>query len=315
MPNYNHLRYLEERLNSILHQSFKNFECIMLDDASSDDSVIILKEYQSKDSRFKLVQNDINSGSTFEQWNQGISLASGKYIWVAESDDFSDLSFLDKLISRLEENNSLSLAYSQSIIVNESSQVITSWNFDSSIFDNSFSMDGIRFVTDYLLFSNVIPNASAVIFRRDLFEDVGRASPVLKSNGDWILWIKMLLKGDIYFESTPLNFFRKHDFSVTAIINKSIDSNNTIYNRTIALRLELNKYLGSFKENKYQNLYRQNKRQLSFNWGNYGLFLKSQGYIFNSLYFIFKSTIYPKFQTYYLKKFIFGRHYNYLFKK
>jgi len=315
VPCYNHSRYLHERLDTILHQSFKDFECIMLDDASDDISVEILKEYECKDFRFRLYKNEINSGSTFEQWNLGVSLSSGKYIWIAESDDFSHFCFLETLVSKLEGNALVCLAFSQSRIVDETSCEIGNWSYNHLLFEHSFTKAGVEFIENHLIFSNFIPNASAVVFRRHLFEEVGRALPALKSNGDWNLWIKILLKGDVYFESTPLNYYRKHDLSVTAIINKDIASKNTIYNRMIALRMELNNYLANFKEDKYKALYSENKNQLSYNWGNYGLFLKSQGYFWISLYFIFKSSIYPKFKTYYFKKFIFGRHYNYLFKE
>jgi glycosyltransferase involved in cell wall biosynthesis len=315
VPSYNHSRYLPERLDTILHQSFKDFECIILDDASYDGSIKILREYVSSDLRFKLLQNDTNSGSTFEQWNQGVSLASGKYIWIAESDDFSDLYFLENLVLKLEENNSIVLAYCDSLIIDEYSQVIGNWEHDSSVFNKNFCMDGIKFVTRHLIYKNVIPNASAVVFRRDCYEKVGGAMPTLKSNGDWELWIKLLLQGDIYFNCSTLNYFRRHDLSVTAVLNNDMNIKSSIFERMIDLRLNLKKYLDCFNGVQYEQLQKENNLQLSLCWGDYGLFLKNKGYIFGSFYYILKSSFYPNLKTYFLKKFFFGSFYNYLFSK
>lgn len=72
VPNYNHVKYLRQRLESIYNQTYNKFEVILLDDASTDESVEVLKEYQSKYSeKTTLVINDQNSGNTFKQWKKG----------------------------------------------------------------------------------------------------------------------------------------------------------------------------------------------------------------------------------------------------
>lgn len=94
IPNFNHSRFLRERLESVFNQTFEDFEVILLDDASTDSSVEILEEY-AKDPRVShLVVNKENSGSPFRQWQRGIELSQGKYIWIAESDDSCDPDFL-----------------------------------------------------------------------------------------------------------------------------------------------------------------------------------------------------------------------------
>jgi len=83
VPNYNHARFLRQRLDSILTQTYQDFELILLDDCSTDDSRTILKEYAA-DPRVRLELNEANSGSPFKQWNKGVQLAQGKYVWIAE---------------------------------------------------------------------------------------------------------------------------------------------------------------------------------------------------------------------------------------
>ena len=92
VPSYNHAQYLEDRIESILKQSYSQFEVILLDDLSSDHSAEIL-EIQNHPKVSHCIINKQNSGSTFCQWNKGIHLAKGYLIWIAESDDVADSQF------------------------------------------------------------------------------------------------------------------------------------------------------------------------------------------------------------------------------
>ncbi|MEG1485647.1 MAG: glycosyltransferase family 2 protein, partial [Bacteroidales bacterium] len=114
IPSYNHALYLQERIESILNQSFQNFEMIILDDKSPDDSHKIIKKYENHPKVSHCIINKKNSGSTFSQWNKGLELAKGELIWIAESDDIADHEFLATLVPQFEKNPQLVLAYSQS---------------------------------------------------------------------------------------------------------------------------------------------------------------------------------------------------------
>src|SRR3984893_17231816 len=96
IPNYNHAAYLRQRIDTVLRQTYQDFEVILMDDCSTDDSRTIISEYSS-DPRIRIELNETNSGSTFRQWKKGIALARGEYIWIAESDDYSDERFLEQL--------------------------------------------------------------------------------------------------------------------------------------------------------------------------------------------------------------------------
>ena len=76
VPNYNHGKYLKERLNSIFNQTYSNYEVILLDDFSTDSSKKILSEYSENPKVSQCVLNETNSGNIFIQWNKGIALAS-----------------------------------------------------------------------------------------------------------------------------------------------------------------------------------------------------------------------------------------------
>ena len=88
VPNYNHAKYLNQRIDSILNQTYTDFELILLDDCSTDDSREVLLSYKEHPKVTHVVFNDKNSNCTFKQWEKGIKLAKGKYIKFLDSDDF-----------------------------------------------------------------------------------------------------------------------------------------------------------------------------------------------------------------------------------
>ena len=97
----NHARFLPKRVDSILGQTFQDFELILLDDCSTDDSRSILSKY-ADDPRVRIELNEVNSGSPFKQWNEGVRLAHGGYVWIAESDDYADEKLLERLVAVLD---------------------------------------------------------------------------------------------------------------------------------------------------------------------------------------------------------------------
>lgn len=105
IPNFNHHPYLQKRLDSIFNQTHQNFEVIILDDASTDSSLSLLDRYKNHPKVSHYILNSKNSGSPFKQWKKGLALAKGDYIWIAESDDFCDLNFLESQLHHLEKND------------------------------------------------------------------------------------------------------------------------------------------------------------------------------------------------------------------
>ncbi len=172
VPSYNHEKYLVQRLESILNQTYPNFEVILLDDCSTDHSKEILSEYAENPKVSHCVFNKINSGNTFTQWNKGIELVKGNYIWIAESDDFCELNFLEELIQPFLLDPEIKLVYCQSNRVDEKGKIIGNWinhtnDLDSTLFLTNFVMSGNEFIERFLIHKNVIPNASGVVIRKD----------------------------------------------------------------------------------------------------------------------------------------------------
>ncbi len=214
IPNYNHAPFLKERIESLLQQTYKDFEIIILDDCSADNSRDIIESYRFHHSISKISYNETNSGSTFKQWQKGIALSAGKYIWIAESDDWCEPTLLEELVNGMEQNENVAIGYCGAVVVNENEILYTSAS-------NKFKevLNGIAFIKSHMIESNLIFNASMAIFKKDCFNKISSEYTSYKFCGDWLFWIMLAQKGDVYISGKYLNYFRKHSADVS---NKSM---------------------------------------------------------------------------------------------
>lgn len=214
IPNYNHAKYLEKRIQSILHQTYQDFEIIYLDDASSDDSNQVFSQF-ADNPKITAIFNEKNSGSPFKQWNKGVKNSSGEYIWIAESDDYADKTFLATLVDKLDKYPNVGLAYCESWMVDGDDNILKSFKetltyCDSKRWEEDFINNGKAERDNFLLYENTIPNASGILIRRSIYEQAGYANETMRLSSDWMLWAKILLISDIAFVAEPLNYFRTH---------------------------------------------------------------------------------------------------------
>ena len=114
VPNYNYEQYIEARLQTIFEQNYPIYEVIILDDASSDSSVDLIKDkIKKQNTDSKLIVNTANSGSVFKQWANGVEISTGDYIWIAEADDLSAPEFLEEVIKGFDESDTV-ISYCES---------------------------------------------------------------------------------------------------------------------------------------------------------------------------------------------------------
>lgn len=227
IPNYNHARFLRERIDSVLGQTYQDFELILLDDASTDESAKVLEEYRSHPKVKALEINATNSGSTFRQWNKGIALCSGRYIWVAESDDTAEPVLLERLVSLLEANPNAGIAYCGTWAIDESGRKIGVVDDCARIMGTNkwrqdFCESGRDLLASYMVVMNVIPNASAVVFKKEVFVAAGGAAESMQLCGDWMLWSRMFANAGVCFIAEPLNHFRHHPISVRSETRRNL---------------------------------------------------------------------------------------------
>lgn len=268
VPNYNHAPYLPERLESIFNQSFKDFEVILLDDASTDNSLEILGEF-SQHADVKLIRNHQNSGSPFIQWLNGLDQARGDIWWIAESDDVSDPDFLKNLLPAFE-NPRTHIAYANSSIIDEKSKVVGDY-LDSEYlaavsktkWRQNYRVSAQQEINDSLGVKDTILNISAVLFRKFAIKDVLRNNlQQFRLAGDWFFLVNAIKGGDVHYDARKLNYHRRHKESV---IGKLLASNRveTFYreigniHRTVVMEYQLS---AGFHE-KWEQYLREQWRQ------------------------------------------------------
>ncbi len=219
LPNYNHALYLVDRLESIINQTYQNWELIVLDDNSLDNSQDIIIKYANKDKRIRYYFNKSNSGSVFKQWNKGVSYAQNELIWIAESDDIADTKFLESIITKITDKTAL--AYTDSYIIDSEGNItgqyskLTPVHKRGGILENEGLFSGNYFFKEHACKKNFIFNASSVVFRKNAFLEIGGATSKYKIVGDWYVWANLLSQGDLLYINSPLNYHRRHEKSVT----------------------------------------------------------------------------------------------------
>jgi glycosyltransferase involved in cell wall biosynthesis len=212
IPNYNHASYLRQRVDSVLAQTFQDFEVILLDDCSTDESLEVIESYAGLE-RVKIVLNSANGGSVFKQWNKGLRMAGGEYVWIAESDDYASPEFLETLVGILEKNSNLGLAFCDSwrVADGKEEEARERWYGEfATLYERDFFEEGRRYVCRQMAFFGTIPNASAVVFRRFIAEQFGYANESYRLAGDWLFWLNLMARSDIAYSSSRMNYYRHH---------------------------------------------------------------------------------------------------------
>lgn len=219
VPNYNHAPYLRERLDSIYAQTYRNFEVILLDDCSTDDSRSILEDYQQRHPDItRLLFNENNSGSVFRQWRKAMDAAEGELIWIAESDDWCSEDFLEELVPSFH-NEAVSLAYCRTDFMDQSGKKEV-WSIeqfladvDPKLWHGSFMMTAHQLVGRAWAKKNIVPNVSSAVFRNfshlAVMDDEEWQG--MRIAGDWVFYLHLIRGGLVAYSTRAVNYHRMHD--------------------------------------------------------------------------------------------------------
>ena len=213
IATYNHAKFIEQTIDSVLSQSYYNFELIIVDDGSTDNTNQVVGKYE--DSRIKYILID-HSGRPATPRNEGISISKGKYIAFLDSDDLWMPDFLEKSLQYFNIDKNIGVVTSKLYFINSNSD-ITYNTFHDSIADNEI------FGFDKLFFQNVV-NLSAAIVRRECLEKTGNFNESNKFRGveDYHLWLRISSEYKIYFLSQVLGYYRKHEEGISTNINQQL---------------------------------------------------------------------------------------------
>lgn len=229
VPNYNYSNYLYQRVYSILNQNYKIHELIILDDASKDNSLFYIKQIEQKISEFvnvKVVVNDINSGNAFSQWQKGINLATGDYVWVAEADDYAKKNFLNEVVSPLKKNNNIVISYADTGFIDSNGYITKNSLVDqidilkTNHWNASYVNKGISEINCYSYLNCTIPNVSGTIIKKGNYDEIFESAKKFHQSGDWFTYLNILNLGDISFINKTLNYYRVHGNNISQTFDK-----------------------------------------------------------------------------------------------
>ncbi|WP_029037680.1 glycosyltransferase family 2 protein [Salinimicrobium xinjiangense] len=213
LPNYNHALYLQERMDSILNQTYRNFELIILDDASTDQSHEILEKYRDHEKVTQFLINRINTGSPFVQWKKGLELARGEIIWIAESDDSCESNFLEVQVQQLG-GGSISVAktlkFNQQGIQGE---------VQHPVFKKNVEIIG----NEQILFCPVL-NVSAILFRAPELKEIARSQfSTFQLIGDRVFYFEFFQHKSVIDNRETIAYFRKETAGLSNLKEKDLD--------------------------------------------------------------------------------------------
>jgi len=197
-------KYLREAIESILVQTFNNFEFIIIDDASTDETWKILTEYSEEDQRIVLIQNQENIGLT-RSLNKGLKFAQGSYIARQDADDISLPDRLQKQLAYLDEHPKVILVSSNIEFIDSEKRTLSRTQKDGDA----------HLVAWYLLFYNCLGGHSQVMFRREPVMHLGGYSDTYRYSQDYELWLRLVNEGDIAILPDVLQRWRDHSENIS----------------------------------------------------------------------------------------------------
>lgn len=200
IPAYNAIKYLPETLESVLNQTFTNFEVLIINDGSSDSIV----EWAADiiDPRVKLI-SQTNQGVSAAR-NTGIKKSKGEYIAFLDADDLWEATKLEKQLQFLKNNPSLGLIHTAMMLIDGEGKSL------GRTFISNVEGDALK----ALLEQNTIVTSS-VIVRRNCLETVGSFDNSLRSSEDWELWVRIASRYPFALIKEPLVFYRQHPHNTT----------------------------------------------------------------------------------------------------
>ena len=214
IPVYNQEKYLKETLQSVINQSFSNWECVLINDGSVDDSVAIINEYLTQDNRFYFINSE-NKGVSNAR-NLALQQVKGDYILFLDGDDLIHPEKIAQAISNFQKNSDLSIVFNTTSYFQDT--------IENKLYDIKIDAELLNF-NDLLLYWGekiIIPIHSAII-KRSLLNGI-EFNTNLTAQEDWLVWLRLFQKNPkILVLDAVLSFYRKHNTSRTQTVSLKED--------------------------------------------------------------------------------------------
>ena len=197
MPSYNTARFIKNSIDSVLAQTYKNWELLIVDDCSTDNTNEIVAQFN--DSRITYVKNEKNSGAAVSR-NRALAQAKGKWIAFLDSDDLWAPEKLEKQLKFMAENG-YAFSYTRYEEIDEDGN------------PTGTLVGGPRRITKTGMFNYCWPGCLTVMYNREIVGDIQIAD--IRKNNDYAIWLKACRKADCYLLPETLASYRKRGGSIS----------------------------------------------------------------------------------------------------
>ncbi|MBP9765906.1 MAG: glycosyltransferase [Candidatus Pacebacteria bacterium] len=217
MPVYNGEKFLRESIESVLNQTFDNFEFIIINDGSKDNSLNIIKEYDVKDKRIKIIDQE-NKGVSSSR-NNGIKSSNGKYITFIDCDDIWLINKLETQINEFEKDKELKICGTWAKVINEYGEIISNFNYPplTNILIRIESIYKNPFITSSIIFKKeIIDNKKLFLPKMKLAEDYEFITKYIYKNKSKNI-NQTLIKYRIHQNNSDNTIYKKFNFKIIAI--------------------------------------------------------------------------------------------------
>lgn len=211
IPTYNRADYLGQAIDSALAQTYKNIEIIVHDDASTDNTPVLLKQYHDK--RLRIIRTENNHGM-LGGWNYIVKQAKGDYIKFLASDDLLELDCVQELVNTALKHSNAAIVTCQRKFIDGKGRLVKKMGYSNK----DTIVNGLKHAHWILttLRENKIGEPTAVLYPTKLVKQAGEYDPTFSQFADFEYWIRLLQFGDLVYVHKPLCSFRTHASSNTS---------------------------------------------------------------------------------------------------
>jgi glycosyltransferase involved in cell wall biosynthesis len=237
IPTYNGARFIAGAVRSVLNQSFRDFELVIVDDSSVDETATIIKSFDD-DPRLRHFTNPVRLGMV-GNWNRCVELSEGKYVCVFHQDDVMSPENLERKVAVLKSDPRIGLVYSKVEQIDSDGRSVEGYKFwTENSPEEDFVRDGLRYFEELIARENLICCPS-VIARRECYEQLGPFDSRLPFTADWEMWLRIAAFYDVAYVAQPLMSYRWHEDNETNNFTTSVRGLEQVY---MAKRIVLDKF-------------------------------------------------------------------------
>src|SRR5574344_279544 len=240
IPSFNYESFISQAIESVLAQTYSNWELIIVDDGSSDNSLDVIRSYSDKDNRIKLFTHENNQNKGLAKTLElGVSKSNGDWIAILESDDMWTKDCLKKRVDAIDKNNCPFIFNTVSFLgkfnkkytkmLNNTKKNLLKFYFPKNMFSN-------------FVYNNQIMTFSSIMFKKEIVKNIEWNAPIDKLF-DWWFYIHLAYENEFYYLDEPLTIWRIHSDSYI----------NAKHNDFILVNLMA--YIDVYKKNKSLKLF------------------------------------------------------------